>query len=199
MRDGDVRRALERQLSSIHTGDESLIVHEMGLWSGSARIDVAVVNGELLGFEIKSDRDTLGRLPFQAEVFSRVFDRVSLVVGRKHIRAARAIVPRWWGIVEAVATNGDVCLREKRGAKRNPSPDAFMLAQLLWRDEAIEALTCCGLDKGWRGKRVKKIHQRLASEVPFPELSSLVREALRARSGWLRQNAPDQFDMSIDA
>ncbi|MDH7804603.1 sce7726 family protein [Rhizobium sp. AN70] len=45
----------------------------------SARIDVALVNGEMAGFEIKSDRDTLNRLTVQIPAFSKFFDRVSLV------------------------------------------------------------------------------------------------------------------------
>jgi hypothetical protein len=60
MRDRDVRAALLRRLSSDYADDaDTRIVEEMGVWSGSVRIDVAVINGELSGYELKSDRDTL--------------------------------------------------------------------------------------------------------------------------------------------
>ena len=64
MRDRDVRQALLAHLAELHAGDpDTRIVEEMGVWCGTARIDVAVVNGELCGFELKSERDTLERLP----------------------------------------------------------------------------------------------------------------------------------------
>lgn len=47
MRDLDVRTALRRELAQQHSGDDrTLIVEEMGIWSGSVRVDVAVVNGD---------------------------------------------------------------------------------------------------------------------------------------------------------
>jgi len=46
----------------------SRVVDEMGLSSHTARIDIGVINGQLLGFEIKSDRDNLDRLPGHLEV-----------------------------------------------------------------------------------------------------------------------------------
>ena len=76
MRDLDARTAIRRQLHAAHSADpDTRIVEEMGIWSGSVRIDIAVINGELSGFELKSDRDTLERLPNQADLYSRVFDR----------------------------------------------------------------------------------------------------------------------------
>ena len=60
----------------------------MGVWSGTVRIDVAVLNGEMCGYEIKSDRDTLERLPFQIEIYSKEFDKLTLVVGRRHEKSS---------------------------------------------------------------------------------------------------------------
>ena len=132
MRDFDVRSALLRHLRDVHAGDSlSLIVEEMGIWSGSVRIDVAVINGELTGFELKSDRDTLQRLPLQAKIYSRVFDRVELVVGSRHLREARKIIPRWWGVKRATQKDGFVLLESVREAKINPLPDPYLIAQLL--------------------------------------------------------------------
>ena len=60
MRDVDVRQSLRRALSAEHAGDAgTLIIEELGLCQHDSRIDVAAVNGELNGFEIKSDSDTL--------------------------------------------------------------------------------------------------------------------------------------------
>jgi len=102
MRDRDVREAVRAYLYDAHKADrETLIVEEMGVWSGTVRIDIAVINGELSGFELKSDRDKLDRLPLQAKVYSKVFDRVTLVVGARHVRKALPLIPEWWSVLIA--------------------------------------------------------------------------------------------------
>src|SRR5260370_10631670 len=99
MNDAELRNATRQALLAQHMGDaETGIFDELGIQQGLARIDLAVVNGELNGFELKSDRDTLARLPEQAESYGRVFDRVTLVVEERHVRGAVDLVPDWWGV-----------------------------------------------------------------------------------------------------
>jgi hypothetical protein len=191
MRDSDVRRAVRTSLLVEHAHDmeRTRIIEEMGVWSGSVRIDLAVINGDLSGYELKSDRDTLERLPFQRDLYSRVFDFVHLIVGQRHVEKARPMLPEWWGIRVAVMKDGDVDIVPYRAAKRNPSPDPYLIAQLLWKDEAIKVLGAFGLAKGWRSKKIKLIHQRLAREIPLNELQEHVRSALKERSKWLTANS----------
>lgn len=200
MRDHDVRTALREHLCTEHVGDDSTyIVEEMGIWAGSVRIDVAVINGELGGFELKSDSDTLARLPSQAELYSKVFDRVTLVAGGKHARKAFAMVPRWWGrIVATPAPDGGVKLKVQKPAGRNPKPDASLIVQLLWKDEAVAVLEAHGLARGWRAKRVSEIYARLVSSLTLDELQTHVRAALKARTNWLRQMRPGHLDVAVD-
>jgi hypothetical protein len=182
MRDCDVRMALRERLSIEHAGDDNTrLVEEMGIWSGTVRIDVAVINGELSGYELKSDSDSLERLPFQAEIYSKVFDRVTLVVGSKHIRLALTIVPRWRGCLEAKTSKGKVVLKPKRNGRINPSRDADVIVQLLWKDEAVAVLDAHGLAKGWRSRRAPEICSRLVSALPFDVLTDHVRAALSRR------------------
>lgn len=189
MRDHDIRAALRAKLSRDFAGDDNTrIVEEMGVWSGSVRIDMAVINGELSGFELKSDRDTLERLPFQADLYSRVFDRVSLVVGERHFQTAVDYVPYWWGVLIATQDHQRIRLELKREAELNPSPEPYLVAQLLWKEEALSVLEVHDLAQGWRSKRVKDIHTRLATELPFEVLADHVRVGLKKRKGWLRQS-----------
>ncbi|MDY0872820.1 sce7726 family protein [Dongia rigui] len=200
MRDSDVRRATIAMLRDLHSGDtDTSIVQEMGVWSGSVRIDIAVINGELSGYELKSDRDTLDRLPLQADLYSRVFDRVSLVVGKRHAEKAVASVPAWWGVLLASEKDGAVHLRQKRRGRRNPGQDPYLVAQLLWKDEALSVLETIGSASGWRSKRIKAIHQHLADTIPLSQLLDYVRAALKRRQNWLGQTIPDQGNMPIDA
>jgi len=170
----------------------------MGVWSGTVRIDIAVINGELAGYELKSDCDTLERLPFQASLYSRVFDRVVLVVGSRHAQKASAHVPDWWGITIATQDGADTVLRQSRRPRKNPAPDPYLIAQLLWKDEALAILHSFGLAKGWRNKRIRAIHQQLSEQLPSTTLRFEVRQALRVRSEWLRNSISGNFDMPIN-
>lgn len=198
MRDRDVREALRERLQLLHAGDaETRIVEEMGVWSGSVRIDVAVINGELCGFELKSDRDTLDRLSVQSDIYSKVFDRVTLVVGSRHVAQARAMIPNWWGCTVARMKKGRVTLTPERPAKKNPAPDAHLIAQLLWKDEALSVLEMNDMARGWRSKSAAEIHGRLASVIPLRQLGEHVRCILKARGGWLRQSGASELDVAV--
>jgi hypothetical protein len=198
MRDSDVRQAVLTHLAHCHRGDdETRIVQEMGVWSGSVRVDIAVINGELTGIELKSEKDTLERLPFQSEIYSRVFDRVELVVAERHRAKAEAQIPWWWKLTIASEKKRRITLDTVREGQRNPSQDAFLVAHLLWKDEALAVLDKFGLAKGWRGKKVKLIHQRLATELPQDRLFECVREKLKLRPNWLGQIPTSELDVPI--
>jgi hypothetical protein len=125
----------------------------------------------------------------QADLYSRVFDRLTLVVGKRHAKKAIGRVPDWWGIIVAEQNGPAMSLTSEREPQPNPKPDPYLVAQLLWKEEAIAVLDRFGLGKGWRSRRVKDIHNRLAMEVPFEQLASYVRSALKRRVGWLAKVA----------
>ncbi|MCJ2042920.1 sce7726 family protein [Methylobacterium sp. J-059] len=200
MNDRDVRAAVLNWLDEVHAGqNNTLIVQEMGIWSGSVRVDVAVINGELQGFELKSARDTLERLPFQADLYSQVFDRVTLVVAEKHAEKASRIVPEWWGLSIATNSGGTpVMLSLGREAVRNPDLKPIQIARLLWRPEALALLDRHGLSKGFRSKPGDILAGRLAAELPLDILRDEVRAVLKARSGWLRKVVADDRGMPVE-
>jgi hypothetical protein len=73
-----IRPALRSRLLVEHAHDpETVLIEELGLRRGLVRVDIAVVNGLLHGYEIKSDRDSLRRLAKQVDVYSAVLDRRS--------------------------------------------------------------------------------------------------------------------------
>ncbi len=117
MKDSDLRTALLRRLTRRHSRDaEALILQELGLRHGAARVDVAVVNGLLHGYELKSDSDSLGRLA-RPLVYGSVLDRVTLVVGRRHVEEAVGMVPAWWGVqVAEMGPRGGVLFSSVRKA-----------------------------------------------------------------------------------
>ncbi|WP_024934033.1 sce7726 family protein [Actinomadura welshii] len=184
-----VRQSLLSLLQDRHRDDpDTLIRHEMGLCAGARRVDLAVINGELAGFEIKSDQDTLERLAGQAADYGRVLDRVTLVTTDRYLVRAAALVPDWWGLVRAAPADGDetgvVELGEVRAARVNSVQDPFAVAQLLWRDEALAILRARGQHKGVQRERRWLVWERLATVLPLPELRRLVCVQLKARQAW---------------
>ena len=82
--DVDIRSALRSRLLAKHAADaDTVIIDELGVCRGKVRVDVAVVNGMLHGYEIKSDRDNLRRFSGQVDFYGKVLDRATLVVGEK--------------------------------------------------------------------------------------------------------------------
>lgn len=186
MRDIDVRLALRSQVLKKHYSDaHSRVIEELGVCEGIARIDIAVVNGLLHGYEIKSEQDTLTRLPQQIDHYGRVFDKVTLVVGERHLSAASDEVPSWWGISVVRTKDQGHRVIKVRGGKMNPKVDPYHLAQLLWRDEALVLLEALGRAKGMASKPRSEIWAALATAMPLRALRQAVRDTLRTRKDWL--------------
>jgi len=185
MRDIDVRKSLLDRLACHFASDSTTsIVPELGICQGEARIDVAVVNGHLHGFEIKSDSDTLARLPRQVELYGTTFDFVTLVVGSRHAPEVGDLVPVWWGIVEAIDHPDGVALIDRRPPRPNPGRSGREVARLLWREEALALLADHGLDAGIRSKPKKVLYERIGDSLPLDTVSSFVRLTLKSRDGW---------------
>lgn len=186
MKDIDIRDALKRKLRSCYANDPStVIVDELGLRHGIARVDVAVINGLIHGFELKSDRDTLRRLPAQMRVYNSVLDRITLVVGQRYLEIATSLIPEWWGILLAeVGKTGELNIREVREPHDNLFQDIVAVSKLLWRNEALSLLEEFGEAESVRWKRRAMIYERLA-EVAEPDLIRFqVRHRLRTRTSW---------------
>ena len=184
--DAAIRKVLRRALDEKHREDPTVrILDELGVNHGSARVDMAVVNGVLHGYEIKSDLDTLQRLPAQIEAYNEVFDKVTIVVGIHHMYEALELIPEWWGIA-LVRQNvkGDLYLSNIRGADKNPSLDSVAIARLLWRDEALSILESIDAAYGVRAKTRSVIYEKLATNLEQPVLRKKVRETLFFRPNW---------------
>ena len=197
MREIDVRQALHQGKLSVFRNDpETIIIDELGLCQGEVRIDVAVINGYLHGYEIKSEKDTLERLPSQEQIYSKILDTVTLVAAESHLKKARRIIPSWWGIIKVTQNCERISLRQIRPARRNPGIDPYSLAQLLWRDEALEALELLNLAKGLRTRPRTLIWETLAANLPVSQLSHLVRTTIKKRANWRSDPQQKQYDGS---
>lgn len=149
---------------------------------------MAVVNGAINGYEIKSESDTLMRLPKQCEIYSQVFDTVTILSASKYVDDIVDIVPSWWGIIKTeMDCDGILHFMWIRSAQKNPEINPFALVQLLWREEALGILKEKGLQRGYLSKPKIKIWTALAEEIPLQELQDAVRAKLKERRNWRGQ------------
>lgn len=176
-----VRHALRRHLLAEPEHCRTETVDEFWVPRSHERADMAVIGRLLAGFEIKTERDTLRRLPRQAGAYGRVFDRCTVVVAAKHSDAAMEMLPDWWGIVQ-VSVNGSITFDEKRRARPNQAVDPEILVRLLWRDEVAAALTKLGAPPGPRVSR-SALWRELLHLADLRQLRAAVRHALVRRVG----------------
>jgi hypothetical protein len=182
VRDIDIRRALHRAILLEHSSDPStVVVDELGILQGSARVDIAVVNNQLAAFEIKSERDTLERLPRQVDLYSRVFDFITIVSSDSHLHRALEIVPAWWGVAIATEQCGALRVTPYREARSNQSVDPLAVVELLWRDEALALLAARGADRGYRSRPRRAIWERVCEVYTIQEIKDAVRRQLKER------------------
>jgi hypothetical protein len=177
MVDGEIRLALFASLRSLDP--EAVLYQELPLSRGDGRADCVSVNGSLHGYEIKSERDSLARLSRQVNEYDRVFEFCTLVVEKRHLRAARNIIPSRWGISLAIKQDAQVKIEPTRKASRNSKFDRQSVMQLLWKHELVAAL---------RNHNIKRsINTPIAdlwsdfSKLPKRTITAEVRAALKRR------------------
>ena len=182
MRDIDIRRALRLEMSRLHpdTG-ETRLIEELEICQGVARVDLAVLNGRVHGYEIKSERDTLQRLHSQANVYSQALEFVTIVAAPDHLGKIEKIVPSWWGIWCADEERGEVRLSCIRTETRNPKLVSLALAQFLWRSEALQILAEHGHARGLSSKSKHHLWFRLTTIFTTDDLCNLSRVCLKQR------------------
>lgn len=197
MRDRDVRQSVWRWLEVAHQGDpDTLMLDELGILNGATRIDIAVINGQIEGYELKSERDTLERLPAQRDLYNKVIDRISLVVAENHRHAADDIIPDWWGLAVVSCNGGVVEVTRERLPEMNPQLDAATLASLLWREEALAVLERYDAAGGVRSKPREVLYRRIAVAMDLDLVRAEVRTALKVRAGWRADRRFQQHDGS---
>lgn len=186
MKDYQLRLALKRKVLARHVGDpETRVLDELGLRHGAARIDIAVVNGILHGFELKSDQDNLKRLPHQLKIYNSVLDRITLVVGQRHVHEALKIIPEWWGVkVAEVGSRGAINFSDYRKPRNNPLVDIRCVSKLLWKEEALNLLNEIGEAEGLRYKPRAVIYSKLAEVADATLIRLRVRHQLKTRTSW---------------
>lgn len=173
-----IRQVVLAHIRELHRSDPStVIVEEFGVRHGSGRADLAVFNGRLEAYEIKSDRDTLARLDRQIRIFSSVFDTLTIVCGGRHTERLSALAPAWCGI----SSVQDRTFIIVRAPQPNPRQEAHHLIKLLHKHEVEAALTTKRVRV--RAESRQRMYARLIGMVDIDELRAIVLSSIKQRAG----------------
>jgi hypothetical protein len=185
------RKRLQRQ----HAQKDTLVIDELGLNHGKCRADIAVINGHLVGYEIKSNNDSLRRLEEQVKSYNAVFDKVSIVVGDRYIKTIQNYIPEWWGVIVSVrGQRGAVNFDMIREAQTNKNVDPISIARLLWRNEAEEILRQKKLSPRILRQPRETLYEYLVDKLNICEIRKYVREYFKKRKNWRCPKSPFRYD-----
>ncbi|CAK6472633.1 hypothetical protein BFRIG_01859 [Peribacillus frigoritolerans] len=161
---------------------ETRIINELGLDFGASRIDVAVVNGIMHGYEIKSDLDNLLRLPRQMEYYNKAFERMTIVISRKYLLEIKELIPEWWGI-KIISADQSRLIDIRKGRKVSHQ-DPTLIIKLLWKKELNGLIDHLGLPKSLKKMRKNQLLSLLNEEADFNVIRSYVYSVLKKRENW---------------
>ena len=169
---------LDEHFGKIRTIEEKVI--------RDSRADVlGVLDGYIVGFEIKSDHDTYTRLKTQVEDYDRVCDFCYIVVGESHRQHVAEHVPEHWGIIVMSAED----TRLDRGADDNPHADIHEQMKLLWKTEMFQLLDMNGCPK-YRSKSRAFLREYLAEHIPEEVLKKQMTDLIFERDYTVFEGQP---------
>jgi len=184
MEELEIRKSLISHLTKLRTSKKQRIVEELGVCQGDGRIDVAVINGKLIGYEIKSQKDTLKRLESQILTYQKIFEKITLVTVEDHLEEAQTLIPETWGIIVAKRSRGKTKLKNLRSAARNNHIDRNSIIRLLWKEETIEVLNRYGITSGLSKLDRDSLWSKVLEVIPQSQLITEVSAAIIKRQYW---------------
>lgn len=159
IREKDIKAALIDWLYEKGHVDDAVIINEMVVANWSRRADIAVANGRLYAYEIKSDADTLKRLPGQVELFSSHFDKLTLVVASKFVSSVLESYPPEVGVLEVVSERGIIRLRQARAGRIVENKNSAILSSFLTKSDLCRLLRREGIKVSLDSPRSELVRQ----------------------------------------
>jgi hypothetical protein len=184
--DTEIRSALHtKRLRRIRANPETIVINELGLAHAKSRIDVAVINGCIHGYEIKSAKDTLDRLATQIDIYRQTLQKLTIVAASKHVAGVMNHTPAWCGVIAAdQGSRGGINFRVVRNAIANPDINPVMVAHLLWRDEVIDLLSGIGYPPKDLRRPRKQLYEILCEAMTLREITVSIQGFMARRQTW---------------
>lgn len=169
--------------------DDTALINELGFYNKDPdstvnkafRADVVLASDRLIGFEIKSEKDSLKRWPSQAIAYSNVFNKVWLCTHNKHLVNALSTTPKHIGIL-VIDDLGSIAI--VRASNVNRTRNTYDLATMLWKEELIELSRLHNIKV--KTSMTKRVLRGLIQEyLSIDQVCDFVVERLKVRKGKL--------------
>ena len=141
LNEGQIKAAIIDRLFATGALDDAVLINEMVVANWSRRVDLAVANGRLHAFEVKSDLDTLRRLPGQLSTYLDRFDKVTIVTTSRFAKIIRDMTDDCVEIWEASETSEGVALKIIRRGRSADVVNRRVLCGFLHKPELVSYLT----------------------------------------------------------
>lgn len=182
--DLDIREKLIEKIHKENREKHYRIIEELAICDGLARADIALANGVLHGYEIKSDHDSLDRLTNQIECYDKTFDKNTIVVGKKYADRIINYIPLHWGIEVAYINRfGNISIKKIRTSKLNKQISLSHLLDLLWNNE-IKLYLRENKIRGYSKKDRTELKEMAIENIAYKNLKDYTRETIKTRTGW---------------
>lgn len=181
-----IRQALHRRrFARAVKSSKALVFDELGLMHARARIDIAVINGSIHGYEIKSEADTLRRFDRQLAIYATCLQKLTVVCAERHLTELYSLTPKWCGILLVVkGPRSGLDFISVRKPEKNPGLDKLKLAHLLWRPEVIDLLSRLDAPRALLKKSRVDMYDFVAKQMSASEIIDYVRECFISRETW---------------
>lgn len=150
-----------------------LIINEVPFFKGNRRADLVIIQGNyLIGFEIKSELDSLNKLNTQIDDYIKIFDKVYIVIAEKfknHLEIRN--LPKSVGILVKKQT-----LQSKKEARQIKKFKKNDLLSILWRRDLEHLINKKGLD-------IECLKRKVISDVKLEIIKKEIIVSLKKRYG----------------
>lgn len=148
---------------------------------GKTRTDAVLVCDKLIGFEIKSDRDSLERLQRQVKDYNRFFDLNYVVVGTRYLEKVKTVIPPCWGIFHVYLDEENMLLLElEREATKNDKVRLTNQYGMLWKSELMAIIKRNHI-RGYSQKNKMKLKHLIMDQLPEQQAKAELLEELMQR------------------
>ena len=161
LHDGQIREILFDYLDERY--GKIRIFEEKNIKSSRADI-IAVIDGSIIGMEIKSDFDSYARLATQVKNYDKYCDLNYAVVGRTHKNGVAEHIPAYWGILAVDETEVEPVIYEVRAAEKNPKMKNLM--KRIKKKSLILKRKLINLMKKMKSQRINQIMSQMTKKKP---------------------------------
>ncbi|VVA47758.1 hypothetical protein SERVES_01475 [Serratia ficaria] len=179
LREQDVKIAFIDWLYKKGLLDDATIINEMVVANWSRRADLAVANGHLQAFEIKSDFDSLKRLDGQLEIFTSRFEKVTVVCAPRFTYEVKKKVTPEVGVIEYFHDSKGIQFKIVQRGRTSPIANKKIYISFLLKKELQSLLVENNIK--FFSESGRSVLEKIAENISLSKIRLFVLSAIKKR------------------